>query len=186
MLVKHGYGVLLFDRRGEGASEGDRTSSAGAATATSRRCRVPPEAAGRRPATDRRDRLLGRRRDADPRRGALGRVQGDRLRRRERPVDRDDIENAGLVDGTCPAARSTPATALFTSTLPPPSLKSEIAKIAPTAAFFIYGEHGQGGTETKPNVPSTPPQASRSRSGRSRTASTSPGSRPSLRNTSAG
>ena len=23
MLVKHGYGVLLFDRRGEGASEGD-------------------------------------------------------------------------------------------------------------------------------------------------------------------
>ena len=23
MLVRHGYGVLLFDRRGEGASEGD-------------------------------------------------------------------------------------------------------------------------------------------------------------------
>ena len=23
MLVEHGYGVLLFDRRGEGASEGD-------------------------------------------------------------------------------------------------------------------------------------------------------------------
>ena len=43
------------------------------------------------------------------------------------------------------------ATAIFTSTLPPPSLKSEVAKIAPTAVFFVYGEKGQGGIETKPN-----------------------------------
>ena len=45
----------------------------------------------------------------------------------------------------------TAATALFTSTLPPPSLKSEIAKIAPTAVFLVYGENGQGGSEAKPN-----------------------------------
>ena len=43
------------------------------------------------------------------------------------------------------------ATAIFTGTLPPPSLKSEVAKIAPTAVFFVYGEHGQGGIEAKPN-----------------------------------
>ena len=43
------------------------------------------------------------------------------------------------------------ATAIFTSTLPPPSLKSEVAKIAPTAVFFVYGEKGQNGSETKPN-----------------------------------
>ena len=49
-----------------------------------RRTSEPPR---RRPRPDRRDRLLGRRRDADPRRGALGRVQGGRLRGRERPVD---------------------------------------------------------------------------------------------------
>ena len=36
MLARHGYGVLLFDRRGEGRSDGTRTRSAGAATATSR------------------------------------------------------------------------------------------------------------------------------------------------------
>jgi fermentation-respiration switch protein FrsA (DUF1100 family) len=30
-------------------------------------------------------------------------------------------------------------------------LKSEVAKLAPTASFFIYGEHGQGGIEKKPN-----------------------------------
>ena len=40
--------------------------------------------------------------------------------------------------------------AVFTNELPPPSLRSEVAKIA-TPVFFIYGEHGQGGTETRPN-----------------------------------
>ena len=45
----------------------------------------------------------------------------------------------------------TTAVAVFTNSLPPPSLKSEVARIAPTAVFFIYGEHGQGGTETLPN-----------------------------------
>ena len=58
---------------------------------------------------------------------------------------RDDIANAGLVEGILSGSAITAATAIFTSTLPPPSLKSEVAKIAPTASFFIYGEHGQGG-----------------------------------------
>ena len=40
---------------------------------------------------------------------------------------------------------------MFTSTLPPPSLKSEVPRIAPTATFFVYGEKGQGGTEVGPN-----------------------------------
>lgn len=64
---------------------------------------------------------------------------------------RDGIANgeasaAILADGTV-----TLATALFANDLPPPSLKSEVANIAPSAVFFIYGENGQGGTETKPN-----------------------------------
>lgn len=37
MLIRHGYGVLVFDRRGEGESEGDPTSSAGPATGTWKR-----------------------------------------------------------------------------------------------------------------------------------------------------
>ena len=36
MLARHGYGVLLFDRRGEGKSEGEPNAGAGAATQTSR------------------------------------------------------------------------------------------------------------------------------------------------------
>ena len=65
-----------------------RTSSAGSASAT---CTLRPPISRGRPDVDPEriggDRLLGRRRDADPRRGALGRLQGGRLRRRERPVD---------------------------------------------------------------------------------------------------
>jgi fermentation-respiration switch protein FrsA (DUF1100 family) len=45
----------------------------------------------------------------------------------------------------------TTALAVFTNELPPPSLKSEVAGIAPSSVFFVYGENGQGGTEEKPN-----------------------------------
>ena len=152
MLVKHGYGVLLFDRRGEGASEGDPNIFGWAGD------RDLHAAA----------KYLQSRPDVDPDRiGGIGfSVGGEMLIHAAAHSDafkaivsegasgqsiRDDIENVGLVDGILSGGAITPATALFTSTLPPPSLKSEIAKIAPTAAFFIYGEHGQGGTETKPN-----------------------------------
>ena len=64
---------------------------------------------------------------------------------------RDGIANGGLSAETLPDASITLATALFTNDLPPPSLKSEVPKIAPHAVFFVYGEKGQGGSETKPN-----------------------------------
>jgi fermentation-respiration switch protein FrsA (DUF1100 family) len=152
MLVKHGYGVLLFDRRGEGASEGDPNifgwvgeRDLHAATA-----------------------YLQSRPDVDPDRiGGIGfSVGGEMLIHAAAHSDafkavvsegasgqsiRDDIANVGLVEGILSGSGITAATALFTSTAPPPSLKSEVAKIASTASFFIYGEHGQGGTERKPN-----------------------------------
>ena len=187
MLVEHGYGVLLFDRRGEGASEGD------------------PNAFGwvgdrdLHAATD----YLRSRPDVDASRiGAIGlSVGGEMLIHAAAHSDafkavvsegasgqsiRDDIANAGLVEGILSGSGITAATAIFTSTTPPPSLKSEVAKIAPPSVFLIYGENGQGGSEEKPNKrSSTPLRASRSRSGKCRTASTSPGSRPSRPNTSA-
>ena len=46
MLARHGYGVLLFDRRGEGESEGTRSASAGTATRTFSRL---PASYGRAP-----------------------------------------------------------------------------------------------------------------------------------------
>ena len=152
MLVSHGYGVLLFDRRGEGASEGD------------------PNVFGWKGDRDldaALDYLRGRP-DVDPERiGGIGlSVGGEMLIHAAAHSDslkaivsegstgqsiRDGIANAGILQGFLADAGSTAGTALFTSTLPPPSLKSEVAKIAPRAVFLIYGEHGQGSTEEKPN-----------------------------------
>jgi hypothetical protein len=152
MLVRHGYGVLLFDRRGEGASEGD------------------PNAFGWH---GERDLLaaaafLRSRADVDPERiGGLGlSVGGEMLIRAAAVSDafeaivsegasgqsvRDGFANGELSTDLLAEGAVTLATALFASALPPPSLKSEVPKIGPRAAFFVYGEKGQGGTETKPN-----------------------------------
>jgi uncharacterized protein len=152
MLVSHGYGVLLFDRRGEGASEGD------------------PNVFGwvgdrdLHAATD----YLRSRPDVDPDRiGGLGlSVGGEMLIHAAAHSDafkaivseggsgqsiRDQLENTSTLDAIMGYSAVTAATALFTSTLPPPSLKSEVARIAPTATFLVYGQNGQGGTEEKPN-----------------------------------
>ena len=64
---------------------------------------------------------------------------------------RDGNANHGLRAAILGDGAVTLATTIFTNTLPPPSLKSEVAEIAPTAVFFVYGEKGQNGSETKPN-----------------------------------
>ena len=155
LLVRNGYGVLLFDRRGEGVSDGDpnifgwggdRDLHAAAA-------------------------YLQARDDVDGSRiGAIGlSVGGEMLIHAAAHSDafkavvsegasgqslRDELDNPGLPDRLMdlPTQVSlTAALALFTNELPPPSLQSEVAKIAPTPVLFVYGEKGQGGTETGPN-----------------------------------
>jgi uncharacterized protein len=152
MLVKHGYGVLLFDRRGEGASEGDPNTFGWVGDRDLHA------------ATD----YLRSRPDVDPNRiGGIGlSVGGEMLIHAAAHSDafkaivseggsgqsiRDQLENTSVLDAITGYSAVTAATALFTSTLPPPTLKSEVARIAPTATFLIYGENGQGGTEEKPN-----------------------------------
>ena len=152
MLVRHGYGVLLFDRRGEGVSEGD------------------PNVFGWH---GERDLLaavafLRSRADVDPERiGSIGlSVGGEMLIRAAAGSDafkaivsegasgqsvRDGFANGELSTDLLAEGTVTLATALFASDLPPPSLKSQTPKIAPRSVFFVYGEEGQGGTETKPN-----------------------------------
>jgi uncharacterized protein len=155
MLVRHGYGVLLFDRRGEGASEGDPNTFGWGGD------RDLHAAAA----------YLRSRSDVDGSRiGAIGlSVGGEMLIHAAAHSDafkaivaegasgqslRDELDNPGLSDRLLdlPTQVSlTVALAVFTNELPPPSLKREVAKIAPTPVFFVYGEHGQGGTETGPN-----------------------------------
>jgi uncharacterized protein len=152
MLIRHGYGVLLFDRRGEGASEGD------------------PNAFGwdgdrdlHAAAAYLRDRT-----DVDPHRiGGIGlSVGGEMLIHAAAHSDafkaivsegasgqsiRDGLANGDKRDAFLGGGAVTLATAIFTNRLPPPSLKSEIPKIAPNSVFLVYGEKGQNGSETKPN-----------------------------------
>ena len=150
MLVRHGYGVLLFDRRGEGDSEGDPNAvgwngdrDIKAAIAFLReRPDVDPDRIGGIG-------LLGRRR-ADARdRGRDGRAQGGRLRGRG-----DSIRARGggvVLGGSGSRFRSgvgiTAATAVFSDDAPPPNLNDVVERIAPRPVFFIYASSGQGGED---------------------------------------
>ena len=145
MLVRHGYGVLLFDRRGEGESEGDPNlfgwegdRDVHAAVA-----------------------FLQHRPDVDPERiGAIGlSVGGEMLieAAAESPAlkaivtegaafrsVRDTLVNPERKwDSLVIMGIATAATALFTDNLPPATLRSLIPKIGHRSVFFIYGEKGQ-------------------------------------------
>ncbi len=172
MLVRNGYGVLLFDRRGEGASDGDpnifgwggeRDLHAAAA-------------------------YLRSRADVDPERiGAIGlSVGGEMLIHAAAHSDafkaivsegasgqsvRDELANPDLSDRFLDLpiqAVLTLSLATFASELPPPSLKSEVAEIAPTARVLHLrrARPGRHGDETEERV--LRGRASRRRSGRSR------------------
>ena len=151
MLARHGYGVLLFDRRGEGASEGDPNIFGWGGERDLHAAAI----------------YLRSRPDVDASRiGGIGlSVGGEMLIHAAAHSDafkaivtegasgqsvRDELANPGLSDRLLdiPTQLSlTAALTVFTNQLPPPSLKSEVAKIAPTPVFFVY----QGGTEARPN-----------------------------------
>ncbi len=64
---------------------------------------------------------------------------------------RDGLANGDRFDALLGGAVNTAVVAVFTNNLPPPSLRSQVSGIAPNSVFFIFGEHGQGGTEKSPN-----------------------------------
>ena len=153
LLIKHGYGVLLFDRRGEGESDGD------------------PNGYGW---TGGRDlhaavRFLQHRSDVDPERiGGIGLSVGGEMMIQAAAEStafkaivseggsgrsvRDTIANPGTRwDEVLSMATAALSTALFSNDTPPPTLESLASRIAPRSVFFIYAKHGQGGSETKPN-----------------------------------
>jgi uncharacterized protein len=148
MLARHGYGVLLFDRRGEGESQGD------------------PNAWGWNGYrdVDAAVRFLQTRTDVrDDRIGGIGLSVGGEMMleaaAKSRGLNAVVAEGAGersvheLLDMTgndkwlafSSYAALTTGVALFSNDAPPPSLKDLVGRIAPTPVFFIYGEQGQDG-----------------------------------------
>jgi uncharacterized protein len=148
LLARHGYGVLLFDRRGEGESDGDPNGWGWN---------------GYRD-VDAAVRFLRNRPDVEPDRiGGIGLSVGGEMMleaaSKSRGLKAVVSEGAGersyheLLDMTgrgkwlalTSYAPLSAGIALFSNDAPPPSLKDLVRRIAPTPVFFIYGEHGQDG-----------------------------------------
>lgn len=148
MLARHGYGVLLFDRRGEGESEGD------------------PNLFGWQGERDVHAAVefLQRQPDVDPRRiGGIGLSVGGEMMI-EAAAESDELKAIVSEGGSGRSVRDivanpdmrwpellgtgvvTAATALFTDNVPPADLKSLVPKIS-GAVFFVYGEEGQPAEE---------------------------------------
>jgi uncharacterized protein len=150
MLVRHGYGVLLFDRRGEGDSEGD------------------PNAVGWNGDRDIKAAIafLRERPDVDADRiGGIGLSVGGELMLET--ASETDALKAVVSDGA--GIRSvreatelpwgakwlavpfwggiTAGTAVFSNHAPPPNLNHVVERISPRPVFFIYSAHGQGGED---------------------------------------
>ena len=150
MLIRHGYGVLLFDRRGEGDSDGD------------------PNAVGWNGDRDIKAAIafLRKRPDVDPERiGGIGLSVGGELML-ETAAETDELK-AVMSDGA--GIRSvreanltswgekilavpvwggiTVATAVFSDDAAPPNLNDLVADISPRSVFLVYAERGQGGED---------------------------------------
>jgi len=146
MLARHGYGVLLFDLRGDGESQGD------------------PNGFGWDSENDVMAAVayLNQRPDVDPRRiGGLGLSVGGELLLQTAAHSHDlravvsegagsrsigeDLERPGADNWLVSfpiAAMISAGSALFSNTPPPPHLKDLVGRIAPRSVFLIYTTHG--------------------------------------------
>ena len=144
MLVRHGYGVLLFDRRGQGESEGD------------------PHAFGWEGEKDIKAAIafLQRRPDVDPERiGGLGLSVGGELMLHaaaetdalkavvsEGAGSRSVGEFRGMPDASVVQhgyeTMITAGLTLFSNSPPPPLMEHIVGRIAPRPVFIIWAPHG--------------------------------------------
>ncbi|MFL5928044.1 MAG: alpha/beta hydrolase [Gaiellaceae bacterium] len=146
VLIRHGYGVLLFDRRGEGESDGDPNEFGWAADKDLNAAVA----------------FLQHRSDVDRDRiGGIGlSVGGETLLQTAAESDglkaivadgagarslREDLARTGSSKwGEMPTSLViTAGTMLFSNHAPPPNLNNLVGKIAPRHVLFIYGEHDQ-------------------------------------------
>ncbi len=155
MLVRHGYGVLLFDRRGEGESDGDPNALGwagdrdldAAIAFLQDRADVDPGRIGGIGLSVGGEMLLDRAADATALRAVVSDGAGIR-----------SVREAALASsvgerlfGAPFWAVTTAGVALFANDLPPPSLKDLVARIAPRAVLLIHAGHGQGGENLNPS-----------------------------------
>ena len=147
MLIRHGYGLLLFDRRGEGESDGDPNAFGWAAD---KDLNAAVAYLQQRPDVDRNriggiglsvggETLLQTAAESDGLKAIVADGAGSRSLR-------EDLARTGSNKwGEIPTALViTTGTMLFSNQAPPPNLKNLVGRIAPRPVFFIYGQHDQG------------------------------------------
>jgi pimeloyl-ACP methyl ester carboxylesterase len=147
MLAGHGYGVLLFDRRGEGESEGDpnafgwmgtRDVSAAVAYLQSRPD-VDPDRIGGVGLSVGGEVMLQAAAETDELKAVVSEGAGMRSVR-----EAVHLPGSGKVVATVVFGVATLGTSVFTSDLPPPSLTDLSAEIS-EPLLVIYSDPGSGG-----------------------------------------
>jgi dienelactone hydrolase len=150
ILAEHGYGVLLFDRRGEGESEGDPNALGWAGDRDLKaaiaylqtRPDVDPERIGGIGLSVGGELMLQTAAETDALKAVISEGAGIRSAR-EALLGREPSQLLGLPQWLS----ITGATTVFSNHAPPPSLKELVGNIAPRPVFLIYAGHGQGGEE---------------------------------------
>ena len=153
MLARRGYGVLLFDRRGEGESEGDPNTLGwagdrdldAALAFLRRRSDVDPDRIGGLGLSVGGEMLLQSAAESQALRAVVSEGAGTRS-------IREHVHTSGAAKWLLLPQWSviTAATAVFSNHAPPPDLKELVGQIAPRPVFFIYTSHGQGGETLNP------------------------------------
>ena len=148
LLARHGYGVLVFDRRGEGESEGDPNLFGWEGE---RDVHAAVEFLRNRPEVDP-DRIGGIGLSVGGEMMIAAAAESDALRAivsegaSARSV-RDIVANPGTTwSDVLGNGVATLATSLFSNALPPADLESLVPKIS-GAVLFVYGENGQPAEE---------------------------------------
>ena len=153
MLVRHGYGVLVFDRRGEGISDGDPNAFGwafnrdlkGAIGFLQRRSDVDRNRIGGLGLSVGGEALLQTAAETD----ALAAVVSDGAGSRSYREDTVQM-HASKVPLIVFSAALTAGTALFSNQGPPASLEKLAGEIR-SPVFYIYASKGAGGEENNPD-----------------------------------
>jgi dienelactone hydrolase len=152
MLVRHGYGVLVFDRRGEGTSEGDPNAlgwgfddDLTGALAYLRSRGVDPDRIGGLGLSVGGEALLETAAETTAIKAVVSEGAG------ARSVREDTVHvSANKVLQVWFSGVLTAGMALFSDRLPPPNLKDLAGRIA-QPVFFIHAKKGAGGEDNNPD-----------------------------------
>jgi dienelactone hydrolase len=148
MLVRHGYGVLLLEPRGQGNSQGDTVRWAGdrdllAGVAYLRsRADVDPARIGGYGFSVGGEILLEAAAQSTVFRAVVSEGAGER-------VGEADVSGAARLLVRPMQAVMTAATTVFSNHGPPPPIVDRIGRIAPRSVFLIYADPGMGGENTR-------------------------------------